>query len=127
MRQHDQRFRIVKQLLVWQFLGSIAVGIVGSFWSVSAAMGAFAGGITVLLPNCYFVFRAFRYRGARDAKRIVRSFYSGEAGKLILTAVLFVLVFVSLKPLNAPAVFIGYFCVQMLNWIVPLLASRAKA
>lgn len=124
MRQAEQRLRIIKMLLIWQLLGSLFVGLVGGYWGSSAAVGAFAGGLIVWLPNCYFAFRAFRYRGARAARLIVRSFYAGVTGKIFLTAALFTLVFVNLRPLNAPAVFIGFICVQMLNWIVPLVSAR---
>lgn len=123
MQQAEQRLQVIKLLLIGQLIASLAVGLIGGFWGQSAALGALAGGIIVWLPNCYFAFRAFRHRGARAARLIVRSFYAGVTGKILLTASLFVVVFVNLKPLNAPAVFAGFILVQMLNWIVPLLLS----
>ena len=123
MRQAEQRLQVIRLLLFWQFVGAMGVGLVGGFWGSSAAFGALSGGIIVWLPNCYFAFRAFRHRGARAARLIVRSFYAGVTGKILLTASLFVVVFVNLKPLNAPAVFAGYILVQALNWIVPLWVS----
>lgn len=123
MRQAEQRLQVIKLLLIWQLVGSLVVGLVGGFWGLSAAIGALAGGIIVWLPNCYFAFRAFRHQGARAARLIVRSFYAGVTGKIFLTASLFVVVFINMKPLNAPAVFAGFILVQMLNWIVPLLVS----
>ena len=57
--------------------------------------------------------------------QIVRSFYAGEAGKMILTAVLFTLVFVNLETVSAPALFAGFAGVQLVNWIVPLAVARA--
>lgn len=127
MRQHDQRLRIIKQLLIWQGVITVVAGVVGLSWGASAGISALAGGFTAWLPNCYFAFRAFRYRRARNAQRIVRSFYSGVTGKFVLTASLFAVVFVSLEPLNAPAVFLGYISVQTMSWIVPLLVSLQKA
>ena len=126
MRQAEQRLRVIKLLLVWQFAGALAVGLLGGFWGTSAAIGALAGGFIVWLPNCYFAYRAFRYRGARAARLIVRSFYAGVTGKIFLTASLFVIVFVYLKPLNALAVFAGFIAVQMFNWVVPLVVLRQK-
>ncbi len=126
MRQDEQRLSVIKLLLLWQLIGAFTAGLLGSFWGQSAALGALAGGFIVWIPNCYFAFRAFRYRGARAARLIVRSFYAGVTGKIILTASLFAAVFVSLKPLNAAAVFIGFIGVQSLNWIIPLVAAHRK-
>ena len=126
MRQSEQRLRVIRLLLIWQLIVALLAGVIAGFWGKGAALGALAGGIIVWLPNCYFAFRAFRFRGARAATQIVRSMYAGVTGKLLLTCLLFVVVFINLKPLNAPAVFVGFICVQMLNWIVPLAASQQK-
>ena len=127
MQQAEQRLRVIKLLLVWQFVGAFTVGLLGLIWGRDAAVGALLGGLTVWLPNCYFAFRAFKHRGARAARLIVRSFYTGAAGKMLLTAGMFTLIFVNVKPLNAPAVFMGFASVQMLNWIVPLIVNKTAA
>lgn len=127
MQQAEQRLRVIKMLLVWQLVGAFTVGLLGLIWGSDAAVGAFLGGLTVWLPNCYFAFRAFKHRGARAARLIVRSFYTGAAGKMLLTAGMFTLIFVNVKPLNAPAVFLGFALVQMLNWVVPLIVNKQGA
>ena len=124
MQQAEQRLRVIKLLLISQLAGAVLAGLLGLIWGQGAASGAFLGGVIVWLPNCYFAFRAFRHRGARAARLIVRSFYAGAAGKMLLTAGMFTLVFVNVKPLNAPAVFLGFAFVQTLNWIVPLIVGR---
>lgn len=124
MQQAEQRLRVIKLLLIWQLLGAILVGSIGLFWGKAAGLCALLGGLIVWLPNSYFAFRAFRYRGARAARLIVRSFYAGAAGKMFLTAGMFTLVFVNVRPLNAPAVFLGFALVQTLSWIVPLIVGR---
>lgn len=124
MQLAEKRLRVIKLLLIWQLFGAFLVGLLGLIWGRNAALGAFLGGIIVWVPNCYFAFRAFKHRGARAARLIVRSFYTGAAGKMLLTAGMFTLVFVNVRPLNAPAVFIGFACVQMLNWVVPLIVGR---
>ena len=127
MRQAEQRLRVIKLLLIWQFVGAVLIGLTGFFWNQGVAIAAFLGGMIVVLPNCYFAFRAYRYRGARAAQLIVRSFYAGAAGKMLLTAGMFTLVFVNLRPLNAPAVFIAFVLVQTFNWTVPLVVGRQEA
>lgn len=82
------------------------------------------GGLIAWLPNLYFAHKAFRFGGARAAQAIVRSFYAGEAGKLILTAVLFALTFAGVKPLEALAVFGVFLLTQLVNWFAPLLMRK---
>ena len=47
----------------------------------------------------------------------------GEAGKLVITAVLFALVFSQVRPINALGVFVGYALVQLINWLVPIMQN----
>jgi ATP synthase protein I len=56
------------------------------------AISALLGGVTAFLPNLYFGLKISSVSGG-DAKKIVRSFYTGESGKLILTVLLFCLIF----------------------------------
>lgn len=121
------RLRVIKQLLIWQGAGAVAAGLIG-WWIGGRAAGtsALLGGLIAWLPGCYFAFRAFRHRGARAARRIVRSFYAGEVGKMALTMLMFTLVFIYVKPLNALALFGAYAAVLTLNWTVPLLVARAE-
>jgi len=124
--QHQvERLRVIKLLLIWQLVGAVLAGGVALVWGVSAAKGALIGGLICWLPNCYFALRAFRYRGARAARKIVRSFYAGAAGKMVLTATMFTVVFINVRPLNALALFLGFAGVQTLSWIVPLALSRS--
>ena len=65
-----------------------------------AGYSGFLGGVIAWLPNLYFARKAFRYGGARAARDILKSFYAGEAGKFILTAALFALLFASISFVN---------------------------
>lgn len=127
MRQGERQLRVIRLLLIWQLLGIVICTVTGSFWSGSAAIGAASGGLIAWVPNCYFAFRAFRYRGAQAARKIVSSFFSGLAGKLLMTGALFTVAFVKLNPLNAPALFAGFVFVQMFSWLVPLVVGRKPA
>ncbi len=115
---------VVKKLLVVQLLVAMFFPLVLLPFGTNAALSAAAGGLASFIPNVYFAFRAFRYSGARSAQKILRSFYSGEAIKLILTAVIFALCFKYLKTLNVAALFGGFIMVQMAVWVTPLLADR---
>jgi ATP synthase protein I len=58
----------------------------------SAVLSAVLGGAAAFIPNLYFALRVHRTAG-QEARKIVRSFYAGESGKLLLTAALFFMIF----------------------------------
>jgi len=140
MKQAAERLRVIKLILLGQLLAMAIVGMVGllagSLLGQSAeptigqissgqvtGLSALLGGLIAWLPNTYFAIRAFRYRGARAAQKIVRSFYAGAFGKMILTMAMFAIVFIKVKPLSALALFLGFAVVQAMNWIVPLMVA----
>ena len=100
---------LIAALALWQWHG------------VVAGYSGLCGGLIAVLPNVYLAHKAFRFYGARAAPSNVRSFYAGEAGKLILTAVLFALVFAGVKPLAPIAVFGAFVLTQSVSWFAPLL------
>lgn len=95
-----------------QALMTLVVTLVcGGLSGVVAGYSGLLGSLIALLANVFFAYKAFRYFGARSSKAIVQSFWSGEMGKQILTAALFALVFVGVKPLQPVALFAGYLLV----------------
>ncbi len=124
MQQAGERLRVIKLILLGQFLAMLLIGVVGFlFGGKVTGLSALLGGLIAWLPNSYFALRAFRHRGARAAQKIVRSFYAGAFGKMILTMAMFGVVFIKVKPLGALALFVGFALVQMMNWIIPLLVA----
>lgn len=102
------------RVIVLQAAMAVLIGLLfGLVQGWVAVYSAWLGGLTALLPNMYFTYKAFQYFGARSIGAIVQSFWAGEMGKLILTAVLFAVLFLGVKPLNVLAVFVGYILVQM--------------
>lgn len=84
---------------------------------------ALLGGLIFLIPHGYFALKAFRYAGARSARQIMSSFYQGEAGKLILCAIFFMMVFKWIQPLDVAALFLTFAIMLVTNWLIPLLAG----
>lgn len=115
---------VVKRLLLVQLLVAILFPLVLLPFGTIAALSAAAGGLASLIPNLYFAYRAFQFSGARSAQKILRSFYAGEAVKIVLTALIFALCFKYLKTLNVGALFGGFIMVQLAVWLTPLLADR---
>ena len=84
-----------------------------------AAYSILLGGFISIVPNGYFAWKAFRFRGARNTPLIVKSFYAGETGKLVMTGALFALVFAGIRPLNELAVILSF----IITIIVGLVAT----
>ena len=78
----------------------MAVFAVNIHWGISAFIG---GGIFVV-ANAVFAKCAFLFSGARKARLIMASFYSGEVLKILITVILFAFVYlyveVELVPLK---------------------------
>lgn len=111
--------RVIVAQLVISVVLALALFPMGATFSLSSLLG----GLCCSLPNGYFVWRAFRYRGARSAKLIVSSFYRGEAGKLVLTIVGFALVFILVEPLEPLPLFGAFIAAQAVSWFAPVLMA----
>ncbi|MDO7085136.1 ATP synthase subunit I [Pseudocolwellia sp. AS88] len=85
-------------------------------WDISSAKSALIGGLIGIIPNIIFALKAFRYAGARSARKVVDSFFSGVKIKMVLTAILFSLAFKFL--VIQPLPLFGMFCLVM---VMPLL------
>jgi ATP synthase protein I len=90
-------------------------------WGIAALIG---GGIFVI-ANTVFALFAFMFSGARAAKRIAASFYTGEALKILITVALFSVVYmymqVELVPLK-----LTYLLVLGINIFAPVLFINNK-
>lgn len=84
-----------------------------------SALSPFLGGVAAFVPNLYFALRIHSAKH-QDARKIVNSFYAGESGKLILTAVLFFLIFqvpqIKILPLLS-----GYIAALSVFWFALVL------
>ncbi|XAW89526.1 F0F1 ATP synthase subunit I [Vibrio sp. CDRSL-10 TSBA] len=117
---------LAKRLLMIQFGAAIVVAAgmaiaVNAEWGISALIG---GGIFVV-ANAVFALCAFMYSGARAAKRITASFYTGEALKILITIALFSAAYmymqVELVPLK-----LTYLLVLGINIFAPVLFINNK-
>ena len=76
------------QVLIIFFISSIFILAFGLNFGVFS----FLGGLIAFLPNLYFGWR-LRKISQLETKKFINSFYRNEATKLLLTALLFLLVF----------------------------------
>ncbi|MBU2040208.1 MAG: ATP F0F1 synthase subunit I [Thalassobium sp.] len=101
------------RIVILQLILTVLAALVAWLHSDVAAKSALLGGLTCALPNAYFVWRAFRYSGARSSVQIVQSFYQGESWKFVLTALSFAVIFQRVEPLNVLALFAAFITVQL--------------
>lgn len=98
-------YSTVNKILILQALVIVLVTLAFSvFGAAELAVSSIVGGLTAFLPNLYFAYRMSLVK-EKSAKKIVRSFYSGESRKILMTCVLFAIAFqvpnVQLFPLMA--------------------------
>ena len=119
-RQLDAFRVLLLQIVISLLLSGVTTLMYGQMSGYSMLLG----GSIAWIPAAWFAYKAFRYYGARSVQAIVRSFWSGLSGKMILTAVMFALAFTVVKPLSVPALFVGYLVVQMTGLASSLLLVK---
>ncbi|MGZ4979524.1 MAG: ATP synthase subunit I [Methylobacter sp.] len=89
----DRQYSTVSKVISYQVLTIILMTagfalVEGRLYALSALLG----GAAAFIPNLYFAIRVHKSAG-QEARKIVRSFYAGESGKLLLTGALFFMIF----------------------------------
>ncbi len=97
------------------FVVFVVVAVVAPL-DIKTAYSMLIGGIIQIVPQAYFSLLAFRYVGAKQAPKILSAIQKGEAGKLLLTALLFGLSFGLISPLDVPALFLAYGAMIIVQW-----------
>lgn len=119
-RELAKRLLLIQSSVVTVVAAGMALAI-SVDWGVSALIG---GGIFVI-ANAVFALFAFMYSGARAAKAVTVSFYTGEALKILITVVLFSVVYmcmqVDLVPLK-----LTYLLALGINIFLPALFINKK-
>lgn len=102
---------IVAQLLMVTLISGVTLLISG----IIVAYSVLLGGLISALPNSFFTSQAFRYQGARNAEKVVKSFMRGEIGKIAITIAMFALCFGLLSPLSELALILGFIATQFIG------------
>ncbi|OGT65569.1 MAG: hypothetical protein A3I13_02980 [Gammaproteobacteria bacterium RIFCSPLOWO2_02_FULL_47_50] len=99
-----------------QFVVTILVALlIFILFTTVSAYSVLLGGLAYMLPNAYFVRFAFRGSEPQTPHMILRWLYIGEAGKLVLTGVIFAICFALIKPINVIALFMMYIFMIFVN------------
>lgn len=93
-------------------------------WGEQYGLSALSGGVIAVLPNFVFATLAFSHTGARSSAKVIKTFYWGEAVKLLLTMALFSLVFINVKVVFMP-LFVCYTLALIVHWTAPLYFKQS--
>jgi len=121
MYQKQDYQRQALGFIIAQLIVTVVVSAVLVFFGWIAAYSALSGGLIATLANAWFAVKVFSNQ-CNEPIKLVRGFYQGEIYKIILTAALFLLAFVLIKPVNALALLMTYFLVHM----TPALVSAIR-
>ena len=113
----------VKKLFLWQVVVFFLLVMICSLKGSTAQLSVFLGGLLAAIPALIFIRHALRFVGAKQAKLVVRSFYLGEALKLLSCAIGFALVFKFFPSVDLAMLWLG-FIVQMALPIVLAATGR---
>lgn len=114
------------RLLKWQLILALVLSALALPFGVVAALSTGLGCGIALTGSLYFALQAFRHAGATQAPQIVHSFYKGEAGKFVITVLLFAAVFAWVRPLQAGWLLTGFILEQLVAWGVLLAGNTGK-
>ena len=112
-------------------VGQIGIGVVlaAALWGLYghvAGYSALLGSLTCVIPNAFLALRLIAPRRDPGAGALLRAAYIGELGKLGLTVLMFSIVFVLVRPLNAAALFAGFIAAQLMTLAGLLLANNQE-
>jgi ATP synthase protein I len=100
------------QLVAGVVLAAVLWGLAGSVSAYSALLGS----LTSVIPNAFLAGRLVLANRDTGARALMRAAWIGELGKLALTVLMFSIVFVTVRPLAAGALFAGFIVAQLVTF-----------
>lgn len=105
-------------VVIWQIICVLFLSVCAYLiYDANIGFSVLAGGMAYGFANLIFVWRVFRYAGAQEMNKFAAAFMAGEAMKLILSAILF-LVIVKYLPVSLLSVLIGFIGAIVAFWLV---------
>jgi ATP synthase protein I len=113
------------RILLAQLGAGVVVAVSGQLSAgVVAGYSALLGGLICVVPNSFLALRMFAGSLLSDPRRALTATYVGAAGKWLLTAALFAVVFMLVRPLRPGWLFAGFLAAQGIV-LISLLSSRS--
>ena len=118
--------RTVRNILFAQLAAGVLLAAIVWIWLGSdRAVPTLLGGLIGVVPNAFLAARLMSPRAGSSAQGLLRAGWIGEAGKLAISAVMFAVVFATLKPLHPEFLFAG-FIATLLALPVALLFDKGR-
>ena len=119
--------RVVPLTLLVQAAVTVVLGLLLGLWiDAVAAVSALLGGATAIVPNAYLAARLIGSNCGNDAGVLLRSAQIGVIGKSVLTAILFGVIFATVRPISGPAIFAGFIAAQIVIPIALLIGGSGS-
>jgi ATP synthase protein I len=119
---------VVPVTLLVQACASLAVAAVAWAWQGEVAgLSALLGGAAAVVPNGFLAARLLAPSRDQSAKAMMRAAWFGETGKVLLTALLFGVIFGFVRPISPLAVFAGFIAAQLVVFGALLMGGGAGA
>ena len=116
-RTQNQQISVYIKRQAWiLFILIIITWLIDKIWLHSELLVAKSTAIGALLSfitQAVFAGFVFWHTGYRARLHIVNQLYRGQMAKWLLTLFGFALIFITIKPLSAPALFIGFMVMQI--------------
>ena len=114
--QKDEIGIYIKRQAWILFILIVIASIIDITWlrnELTVAKSVAMGALLSFLTQAVFAFFVFWYTGYRARQHIVSQLYRGQMAKWLLTVFGFALIFITVQPLSAPALFIGFMVMQI--------------
>jgi len=115
---------VTKILLAQLFLTALCGLIAWVGLGVVAGYSAVLGGMTCVVPSAFLAARMLAVKRSDNPRKMLNATYVGEAGKLLITLALFVMIYRLVNPLHAGALLMGFVIVVMAGVWVAIMADK---
>ncbi len=124
----DSSYRLTAiRILASQALVTVVAALGMYVWSgPRGALSALTGGMICVLSGAYLALRMFRVKPGRPPALMVRAFYVGEAVKLALTALMFLIAIVYMD-VDILIVILTYMAALSMYWFALLATARGMS
>ena len=116
-RSQKQQIRVYLKRQTWALLLVIvAAWLIDNSWfngELVVAKSAAIGGLLSFVTQMVFAVFMFSHSGYQARNRIVSQFFRGQALKWLITVFGFAFIFITIKPLSAPALLLGFIVMKI--------------